>query len=441
MIQSALRIKQFSKGLKMRIKILVLISILLIFTQVLSGCAVINIAVEGAAAGLLEEPSMELVLDRVNTAASAADIAGVAFNNVPVSDDSTWPQDLNYISGKDIVPVLRALAFDGAYAAHGGIISNVKAHVVLSQHILYSVPPDMYSSEGACYKKGEATIINGYYYKINSYNDIIKKANPSKVEIKQAVNTIVANIFKTGNCKEKQTLLKRKGKLKPQAGSNVYNNIYAAMFKILPNGNDLKDAHKEYNRTRMKLLSISDSIAALEKDKKRLKDKKQALGKYKNIAAVNEQININRSRKKEVEAKLQEANNIFLKILNEISEHKGEVTDKKALKTLENIKDASKAVENLLDESIGMTTIALAKLPNSLRKLPQEFNQLKDSVNKARQKIKISSVYIPVRMARLRFNAGNIKDNIMAIITIMKNESKLAAKIHDELDELLAIQK
>ena len=149
-------------------KIMLPVTLLLLFivTQLLSGCAVMRGAAEGGMA-MMEEPSMELVLDRLNTAAAAADIAHTCFNEVAVSDEVTWPKDLDNIQKKDIKPILNALAADGAYAAHGGIISPIKAHIALAQNVLYEIPPDLYAPAGSCYENGEETIINGIYYKIN----------------------------------------------------------------------------------------------------------------------------------------------------------------------------------------------------------------------------------------------------------------------------------
>jgi len=143
-----------------RLKFFIVCGFFLLASQMLTSCAVFRTGLESGSA-YLEQPSMELVLDRLNTASSASMMVDVIFNDMAVSDTATWPRRLEKFADKDLQPVLRALALDGAYVSHGGFISPIKAHVVQAQHILYELPPDMYSSGGDFYKNGEETIING----------------------------------------------------------------------------------------------------------------------------------------------------------------------------------------------------------------------------------------------------------------------------------------
>ena len=439
-------------------KIMLPVTLLLLFivTQLLSGCAVMRGAAEGGMA-MMEEPSMELVLDRLNTAAAAADIAHTCFNEVAVSDEVTWPKDLDNIQKKDIKPILNALAADGAYAAHGGIISPIKAHIALAQNVLYEIPPDLYAPAGSCYENGEETIINGIYYKINIEQTpdgpqikITKKDNPSLDEIKRAIDQYVKNIFKPGKCKNKASILKRKGKLKPQPGSNVYPGIMAALYDILPNGQEIKSAYEEYDAVNQKVMALSDEISMLNKDKRKIKSKKEPEGPYKTIAEIDEQLKIKKEELKSLKEELAEKKNILTTELDKISEHKGEITDPGQLKVLENIVEACKSIEGLLSDSVVLTTVALAKLPTSIAGLMNEIKQLTNPKPQSSGLFSafgnpatgqaIQMAYLPLRLARLRYNAGNVADNIKTIMDVLKNDISLLATIHSEVSELIDIE-
>ena len=436
----------------------------------LSGCTpkpgtstegIVGCAAESAAA-FVEEPSMELVLDRLNTAAAAADIAHTCFNEVPIAAESTWPKDLKTIRKEDIKAIITVLASDGAYQAHGGVVSPIKAHIAIAQNVLYELPPDLYSPVGSCYEDGEETIINGVYYKIilphgKKKLRIIKKEHPSLEEIKSAVKQYAANIVKSGKCINKNSILKRKGVLKKQTGSNVYQGLMAALFDILPNGQDIRAAYDEYNEVNQKVMALNDEISGLNKDKTRLKNKKKPVGKLKTLEAVEEALKEKKAQLKQLKEELKEKSNILSAELDKISEHKGEITDPEALKVLENVAEACGAVKNFLLEAGCLTTIAIAKAPRSLIALPSELQQLANPSQSGNTSLMgglmssltgggsgvgqaIQMAYMPLRLARLRYNAGNLVDNIKLIGSVISNDVSLLTTIHSEISELLDIE-
>ncbi|WP_457571736.1 hypothetical protein [Desulfovulcanus sp.] len=430
--------------------------LLLFATQFLTGCAAMRGVAEGGMA-MMEEPSMELVLDRLNTAAAAADIAHTCLNEVAVSDVVTWPKELDTVQKKDVKPILNALAADGAYAAHGGFISPIKAHIALAQNVLYEIPPDLYASAGSCYENGEETIINGVYYKINFIKTktgtqikITKKDNPTLDEIKRAIDQYVKNIFKPGTCKNKASILKRKGKLKPQPGSNVYAGIMTALYDILPNGEEIKSAYEEYDAVNQNVMALSDEISSLNKDKRKIKNKKEPEGPFKTIEEIEEELKIKKEELTRLKEELDEKKNILSTELDKISEHRGEITDPQQLKILENIVEACKSIEGLLTDSVTLTSIAIAKLPTSLAGLMDEIQQLANpkpqssglfaSFGNPATGQAIQMAYLPLRLARLRYNAGNVADNIQTIMTVLKNDIALLATIHSEVSELIDIE-
>lgn len=408
---------------------------LFVSVQILSGCAAVRGVAEGGMA-YLENPSMELVLDRLNTAAAASRLGDVIFGEAPISDQSTWPKAMETFSMSELQPIIRALALDGAYAAHGGKISPIKAHIVQVQHQIYKVPPDMYASARSCYQRGEETIINGYYYKINSAHNVIFKSAPSISEIKNALVQGAKNIFITTKCSGQGTFPKQDGLVdyqKLSIGGNTYKSIWAALIDILPNGKELAAAQEDYDEAKKKLKQKSEEISILKKDKRRLKRNEKPYGRYHSKATIDEQINIKKAEMQTLKEAFKEKNNILKTTFDGISEHKGTVQDPRKLKTLENIVAACKGVKGVLYDSLSLTTTALAKLPSSITGLPNEFKQLTSRPKGAQY------VYLPIRLARLRFNAGNIIDNIKTIASVIKNDLGLVRKIHKEVKGLIKI--
>jgi hypothetical protein len=401
-------------------------------TAGLSGCAMGRNLTEGAMAHLLEGPSMELVLDRMNTAGAAAKIAHVAFNNAAISADATWPRELEDFSTERMDPIMRSLALDGAYHAHGGLVSPVKVHVVIAEDVLYSLPPDMYSPEGTCYRPGEETIINGIYYKVNSPYDIVVKNKPSMKEIESAVANAAKSIFTNAPCNKVNQVIKRNGKLRPQAGTNVYRNIMTALKKILPNGKAIRNAYKEYDRAKRDMVGKSTEIAEANADVLRLKNDKEPLV-FKTLADAEEAVQIREAELAELERLVDEKEAILDTTLEQISDHKGEVTDPRELKTLQNVVQACEAVENLLIDATCMATIALSKLPSSIQNLPNELDQLIHPRG-------LQNVYLPLRLARLRFNIGNSVDNIQLIINTVQKDASIVMKINSEVSELIDLE-
>ncbi|MFW5490493.1 MAG: hypothetical protein ACNI3A_19060 [Desulfovibrio sp.] len=398
----------------------------------LSGCAMSRGLAEGTMAMLMETPSMELVLDRLNTAGTAAKIAHVAFNNAAISADATWPAELEDFSKDRMTPVVRALALDGAYAAHGGIVSPIKVHVVMTQDVLYTLPPDMYSSEGTCYRPGEETILNGIYYKVNSPFDIVRKDTPTMKEIQSAVADGAKSIFTNAPCNDVNQVIKRNGKLRPQAGTHVYRNIMTAIQKILPNGKAIRDAYKDYDSAKRDMISKSAEIAEANADVLRFEKNEKPLF-FKTKADAEEAVKVRKADLAQLELNVDEKEAILDATLDTISDHKGEVTDPRELKTLQNVVQACEAVENLLIDAGFLATIAVAKLPQSVQNLPNEIKALGSPRG-------LQNVYLPLRLARLRFNIGNSVDNIQLIIDAVRKDASVVMKINSEISKLIDLE-
>ncbi|MEH0022105.1 MAG: peptidoglycan-binding protein [Desulfobacter sp.] len=426
--------------------------ILFVFSQFLISCSVVRTGMESGSA-LMEDPSMELVLDRMNTAGAASDLVTVVLNEMPISDTACWPRRLESFSEKDLEPLLKALSLDGVYQSHGGIVSPIKAHVVQVQNILYEVPPDMYALSGDFYTKGEATIINGTYYKINSYKNIVVKADPCAKDVTEGLSAMGTNFLVKNS---KGEIEKRRGLLKnfDVTGTNQYENLMEALFAIAPNdaGTSLKSAYNAYENSRGKVNVASEELLRLSADKKRLENKESPMGKFKTEQAIEAQLKIRQKELEELTADLEEKKNIFNKEMDNLESYKGTIDDPESVRVLLNIIYACKGAEGLMIDSVGLAGIAAVKLVRSLPNLPNEIKMLTPGSGGLVKKEKgffdllggaktvpemDTSLWYPIRLARIKNNAGNVKDSISCIVQMLETDLALVRNIHSKAELLL----
>ena len=433
--------------------------IVVLFLLFLNGCtgkSIITSALEGGAA-YLENPSMELVLDRMNTAAAAAELSDAILNDIDISDSTDWPQRVIGFSTEDIQPTLQALALDGAYVAHGGIVSPIKANVVQVQHVLYELPPDLYSQAGTCYKKGEKTLINGFYYHVGGRG--IKNGKKNKAEpvysitqknlldvdsgtiftvAKQSAKNIFVNTECDPNDETLTHIVKREGLLRSvESGLRRYQGVMAALMGIVSNGDEIQASYKSLDKLKKDIEEVSQELKKLEKSRNDFVtgERDNLLRSYDSKDQYDEEITSKKSFLKENEPELDDYEELFLKDLEDISESDPAVMeDAGKKKVLVNIVDACTAMQEMLTEALILTTISIAKLPSSVVGLPTELQALVDSVKNK----DIKAVYIPLRLARLRFNGGNVLDNIRLISGLINLELSLTNKVKSEVEELLS---
>jgi hypothetical protein len=433
--------------------------IVVLFLLFLNGCtgkSIITSALEGGAS-YLENPSMELVLDRMNTAAAAAELSDAILNEIDITDSTDWPQRVIGFSKEDIQPTLQALALDGAYVAHGGIVSPIKANVVQVQHVLYELPPDLYSQSGTCYKKGEKTLINGFYYHVGGRG--IKNGTEDKTEtvysitqknlldldfgtISTAVKQSAKNIFVNTECGSNDetltNIVKREGLLRSvKSGLRRYQGVMAALMGIVSNGDEIQASYKNLDKLKKKIEEVSQELKKLEKSRNDFitGERDNLLIPYDSKDKYDDEITSRKSFLQENEAELEDCEQLFLKNLEKISENDPAIMeDAGKKKVLINIVDACTGMLEMLTGALTLTTISIAKLPTSVVGLPAEVQALVDSVKNK----DVKAVYIPLRLARLRFNGGNVIDNIKLLAKIINIELSLTNKVKSEVEELLS---
>jgi len=408
--------------------------------QFFTGCALVRGVVEGTIA-IMEAPSMELVLDRLNTASCISMTAKAVVNDIPISVDSKWPEAMESFPKNQIAEIMRVLAIDRAYSDNGGAISPIKAHLVQVQSILYDVPPDLYAKHGSCYAVGEETFVNNYYFKILGGGNFIKKANPTGEEMEAALKNAFNQFLDVGKpvCNTHNTFYKRKGKYRDAlvnriATENGYKNITAAIIGVLENYNakdvtDLKNALDEINTVKEEIDSINVQTMSLENKKFLLKNNEPVVG-YNSIDKIENDLAL---KQKDLEAKKERLTELqlitdkaFENIQNDLP-----VVSANDLAMLEKISAACKAVNGLLIDSMSLTTIALAKTPSSLLGIRDELKRMT-----ARKSI---NPFIPIRIARLKSNAGNVFSNIKTIVLVLKKERSMVSSIKSTADQIIKL--
>ena len=417
----------------------VYIALTLLCIQFYTGCAFVRAVMEGGMA-YMENPSMELVLDRLNTAASVSMTAKAVLNDIPISKDSTWPEEMESFPRGQLGEITRVLALDGAYRDNGGAVSPIKAHLVQVQTILYDVPPDLYAKHGACYEEGEATLINGYYYKILGEGEFIKKSAPSGDELESALDNAIKQFlsFSTPECSHR-TFYKRKGKYKDAlvnriAIENGHKNITEAIINVLEGYNagditDLKSALNEIKSVKDDIRQINDLSMSLENKKSLLKNNESVPG-YDSVEQVENELSMKQnelSEKKERLSELQQmVDKSFENIQNDLP-----IVSEEDLAMLEKISAACKAVNGLLIDSVTLTGIALIKTPTSLMGIRDELKRM--NAQKSR------NPFIPIRLARLKANTGNVVGNIKTIVYVLKNERRMVGLIKSTADKIIKV--
>jgi len=404
-------------------------------------------------AAFIEKPSMELVLDRMNTAAAAARLSDKILNTIEITETTDWPQRIVGFSKEDLQPVTQALLLDGAYAAHGGILSPIKANVVQVQDILYTIPPDLYSQSGSCYRNGEKTLINGFYYHVKNASTIEKKSllELPAGEIAAVVASSAKSIFINKKCNPEEALIKREGLLKPiliaedATSTDSYAGVILAFVNTIENGdeaNNLSGSYQDLNDLKEEIIDKSKRLSELEKAKDTILNGKTPVGYNlpsteegcdKEITDIRMSLEKGTESEEGLKSRLKSAKDIFGKALKDVDVSACTGTDKGQKEMLINIIDACTGMQEMLTGALNLTGIAIAKLPNSVIGLPDEFKSL---INSVKDK-EVKAVYIPLRLARLRFNAGNVIDNIKGIATVIKLDLFIANKIKSKSKELL----
>jgi hypothetical protein len=421
------------------IKNFVYISLSFVFIQLFTGCAALRCSSELALA-FFEKPSMEIVLDRLNTAACASMTAKAVLNDIPISKDSKWPEEMESFPKDQLADIVRVLALDRAYSDNGGLVSPIKAHIVQVQAILYDVPPDMYAKAGNCYDIGEQTVINNYYYKIGRNGRFIKKATYLGHERDAALSNALKQFLDFGPPKcSHRTFYKRKGKYKSSlvnkvAIKNGYRNVTEAIISVVENYNarnaeDLKMSLREIQSIKDEITNLNNEIMSLE-NKKTLLNNKEKIPGYANVAMVESALSLktkdlNEKKERAIELQLI-VDKSFENIQNNLP-----IVSKDDLIMFEKISTACKAINGLLWDSLCLTLAATWKAPASIGGIKDEFKRMNAQ--------KSTNPFIPLRVARLKANAGNVVGNIKTIVYVLRNERRMVSWIKSTADDIIDI--
>jgi len=98
---------------------------------------------------------------------------------------------------------------------------------------------------------------------------------------------------------------------------------------------------------------------------------------------------------------------------------------------LEKISAACKAINGLLIDSFVLTTIAAYKTVSSISGIGYEMKRMKAQA--------ATNPFIPIRLARLKANAGNVLGNIKTIVYVLKNDRRMVSLIKSTSDKVIKV--
>ncbi len=364
-----------------------------------------------------EPPSVEMVLERVNTAARAVELESIILNSMPISAASGWPRDISQSvpsrkrSGlMDIVAKEAIFSIGSPYRP-----SPVKMKLLYVQSLLFSSYPDAYYRRG--YMEGNLS--------------------PEEVNarVKRFGNEILGGVYSDGYPdifdKSFYRFLLFSPDFKPAKehfigtfkGKHVefYPNITEAVISLAENGEALKE--------------ISQNLWELEDKKARaLRDIAEISDRTGRLSAEEKSTNANHSREiKELEKERKVAESAYRAIAMEYREKlkiweielaniKTQATafddEQKALAA--NIQTAVDSAQRHLTQASVLITIAMIKLPVSIMNVRQEVRRI------------ARSPLPSLRIVRIWAGLASLSGNV----AIIKNELGLMKAQAAALDNL-----
>ncbi len=374
------------KGFLRNIK---LFALLVVVAPFMLACA----SVMEAAQAYDEKPSVEMVLDRVNTAARVLDLEGIMLRTMPISAASKWPKAADSsIPAGDQSKLLGIVATDAIFAPGSGFRpSAIRLKVQYMQTIFFEKFPSLYYERQYAEKTiPSATVIEAGKKALGAaYNDKIHHKTFYQFLKFSPDFSPKANLFdaKLGG-----------------APVDFYPTIMDAVISLSKNPAELKDVRAKIDElAEQKQVPVRD-IAEAAKKIKTLKD----AGETKNQAEINKlkgDIKISKAEYDKLAVSAEAELKKWTQLLAAMKNETGELTaEQKALAI--NIQSAVSAVKGLHTDATTLVTIALLKLPTSVMGLPDEVGRL------------ATAPYGVIRVARIYLNLSSLADNA----SIIKNE-------------------
>lgn len=365
-----------------------LLLLLLAVTPLLGACATV---MEGAQA-YQEKPSVEMVLDRINTAARTLELEDIMLRTMPISAASTWPNNANSEVPKgDQSKLMNIVMADAIFSPGSGFRpSPIRIKVMYEQSIFFESWPDLYYERKYMEKIPSNDAIKEYGKKIlgHEYNPVFNKS-------------FVRFLRFTPDFKPKKEHFE--GRLDGKT-AEFYPSIEDAVISLADNADQLQKIRNDMMDIDADKKKAMRDIADTAREIKELKDKKGAPAEIKELES---QIPVHKKEYDTLAAKYDTLLKAWKIELAKIKQQATAFNDEQRALAV-NIQAGVSAIKGLHTDSVALVTIAMLKLPTSIMNLPDEVIQLAQAPMAA---IRIARIYL--NLSSLSENASIIKNELM----------------------------
>ncbi len=353
-----------------------------------------------------EPPSVEMVIDRVNTAARTLELEDIMLHAMPFSAASAWPTQIDRQIPAGDQGKLAAIAAEDALFSPGSFFhpSFIRIKVLYLQTILFESAPNLW------YQRK--------YLDTPPGNDAIA-AHGKKVLGEQYSPVFNKSFYRflryTPDFVPRKEHFTAKFQGEP---AEYFASIEDAVISLADNQEQLiaiRDNMLEVDEEKKRAIrDIDDAARQIQKLKDEDEDKNQA-----EIKELENEIAVHRNEYDAAAARYEELLKGWKIELAKVGNQTTAFTPEQMALAV-NIQAAVDAAKGLHLDATALVLIAMARLPDSLMNMPDEFRRL------------MNAPLANVRLQRILFNLIALKDNAM----IIKNElSQLYAEA-DAMDGL-----
>ena len=336
-----------------------------------------------------EPPSVEMVIDRVNTAARVLELEDIMLHAMPFSAGSRWPQDCAKPIPAGDTGKLAAIAAQDALFSPGSFFkpSAIRIRTLYLQSILFTSAPDLHYQRKYLETPPDNDAIRAFGAKTlgANYNPVF---NPSLYRFLRYTPDFTPDRRHF------------EGKFEG-AAAEYFANLEDAVIALADNQEQLQkirgDMQETDDRKKRAVRDIDDAARQIKK----LKDE----GERKNAAEIAEVENEMAAHRKEYDAAAARYGELLAAWKMELAKVKKQTSaftpEQRELAI--NTQAAVDLVKSLDVDATTLVLIAMARLPDSLMNMGQELNRL------------LRAPLAGQRIARILLNVISLKGN-MAII-------------------------
>ncbi len=355
-----------------------------------------------------EPPSVEMVIDRVNTAARVFELEDIMLHAMPFSAGSRWPQDCaKPIPAGDSAQLAAIVAQDALFSP-GSFFrpSAIRIRTLYLQSILFDSAPKLHYERKYMDTPPDNDAIRAFGNKMlgENYDPVFNQS-----------------LYRFLRYTPDFTPRRRhfEGKFEG-APAEYFANLEDAVISLADNQQQLQQIRGEMRETddgkKRAVRDIEDAARQIKK----LKDE----GERKNETEIRELENEMAAHRKEYEAAAARYGELLSAWKMELAKVKKQTTaftpEQRELAV--DIQDAVDLVKSLDLDATTLVFIAMARLPDSLMNMPDELNRL------------LRSPLAGERIARILLNIISLKDNLV----IIRNELGQHYAEADAMDGLFA---